>query len=132
MKIIPRIYFNGNCNEAIERYKSALGATVDYLMTYGSAAAGASEDQDLIMNAQIDISGNKFHLADRAQMDVFSTDQISFTVFAESPQQVKIIYQALSEGGKILMEPAETFFSPCHCSLIDPFGITWQVNCPKG
>jgi PhnB protein len=131
MQIIPRIYMKGNCKEAIELYKEAFGASVDYIMTFGNVGAGSEEQKDLIINSQVDLKGHKFHLADNMREEIVSGTQVSFTVVANSPEDVKEIFSKLKEGGNIVMEPQETFFSPCHCSVVDKFGLTWQINCPK-
>jgi PhnB protein len=131
MQIIPRMLMRGNAKEAIELYKEALGATADYIMTYGSVGAGSEAEKDLIMNSQIDIKGNKFHLADHKPDQVTSGNQITFTISMDTAEEVKEIFNKIKEGGNIVMEPVETFFSPCHCMIVDKFGIMWQINCPK-
>ena len=131
MQIIPRIYMNGNCREAIELYKEVFGASTDYMMTFGDAKMGSEEQKNLIINSQIDISGNKFHLADNMGMEISSGNQVSFTVVMSNPEEVKAAFEKIKVGGKVMMEPAPSFFSPCHCGLVDKFGVTWQINCTK-
>jgi PhnB protein len=131
MQITPRIYMSGSCREAINLYKDVFGASVDYMMTFGDAKMGTAEQKDLIINSQIDISGNKFHLADNMGTEIASGNQVSFTVIMSNPDEVKAAFEKITEGGKVIMEPAPSFFSPCHCGLTDKFGITWQINCTK-
>ncbi|WP_238881662.1 VOC family protein [Clostridium sp. YIM B02551] len=131
MKITPRIVMKGNSKEAIEFYSEAFGATTDYLITYGSVGAGSPEQKDLIMNAQVDIKGTKIHIADHNPAQVTNGNQISFTVELSNPEEVKETFNKMKDGSKIIMEPIATFFSPCHCGLIDKFGVMWQINCPK-
>ena len=89
MQIIPRIYYNGNCRQAVEHYHNALGASINYIMNFGSLGAGSPEQQDLIMNAQIDFNGQKFQLADRVPFDVFAGDQIMFLIVVDNAEEVK-------------------------------------------
>lgn len=131
MQIIPRIYMNGNCREAIELYKDVFGASVNYMMTFGDAKMGNDDQKDLIINSQIDISGYKFHLADNMGTEIISGNQCSFTVVMNNPEEVKAAFEKIKVGGKVIMEPAPSFFSPCHCGLVDKFGVTWQINCTK-
>lgn len=121
----------GNCREAIELYKAALGATVNQVMTHGDANIGTAAQKDLIINSQVDIGGQKFHMADNLGMDLISGNQVSFTVILNSPEEVMTAYGKLKVGGAVMLEPTATFFSPCHCGLIDKFGVVWQINCPK-
>ena len=46
-------------------------------------------------------------------------------VFAQSAQTVAA---AKKEGGKVVMDFAETFWSPGYGSLVDRFGVPWMVN----
>jgi PhnB protein len=131
MQIIPRIYMNGRCREAIELYKNVFGASVDYMMTFGDAKMGTEEQKNLIINAQVDLGGCKFHFADNMNMDILSGNQTSFTVVMSNPEEVKAAFEKIKIDGKVLMEPAPSFFSPCHCGLTDKFGVTWQINCTK-
>ncbi|MDF2839352.1 MAG: hypothetical protein K0Q99_123 [Clostridia bacterium] len=128
MQIIPRIYMNGCCREAIDLYKDVFSASVDYMMTFGDAKMGSSEQKDFIINSQIDISGNKFHLADNMNIEIVSGNQLSLTVVMSNPDEVKAAFEKLKVGGTVAIEPSPTFFSPCHCGLTDQFGITWQIN----
>ena len=131
MQIMPRIQFKGNCKEAIEVYQEAFGATVVNTLTYGNVNAGTEDQKDLIMNAHLDAKGNKFQLTDNMQQEIISGNQISFTISMDNPEEVKATFNKLKMDGNVIMEPMETFFSPCHCAVSDKFGITWQINCPK-
>ncbi|OGO78765.1 MAG: hypothetical protein A2Y23_13060 [Clostridiales bacterium GWB2_37_7] len=131
MQIIPRIYMSGSCKEAIALYMDVFAASVDYMMTFGDAKMGSIEQKNLIINSQIDISGNKFHLADNMNMDIISGNQLSLTVVMNNQDEVKAAFEKLKVGGNVMIEPAPTFFSPCHCGLVDKYGITWQINCTK-
>lgn len=131
MQIIPRIYFNGDCREAIELYKYAFGAAVDQIMTHGDVKVGGPEQKDLIINSQLAIGEQKLHLADNMNIELLRGNQVSFTVIMNNQEEVLRAYEKLKEGGTIMMEPTPTFFSPCHCSLTDKFGVIWQINCTK-
>lgn len=131
MNIIPRIIFKGNSREAIENYTEYFEANVDYVNTYGSAKIGSEEQKDLILNAQLDVKGNKLQFADHMNQDIANGNQITFNVLIESVDEVMLIYSKISRDGTILMKPTETFFSPCHCTVKDKFGITWQLTCMK-
>jgi PhnB protein len=131
MQIIPRIYFNGGCREAIELYIAAFDGAVDYMMTFGDAKMGSEAQKDLIINSQLDLGGNKFHLADNMNESIVSGNQLTLTVVFDNQDKVVEAFDKLKNGGQVIMEPAPTFFSPCHCSVTDKFGVIWQINCSK-
>lgn len=131
MQMIPRVYMVGSCREAIELYKEAFGAAEDYVMTYGNAKMGTEDQKELILNAQIDMGGFKLHMADNLREEVKSGNQLSLTIVLDNEEQVKSSFEILKAEGIVMQEPAPTFFSPCHCSVLDKFGVIWQINCIK-
>lgn len=131
MQMIPRIYMDGKCQEAIELYKEAFGATVDQTMTYGNAKMGTEAQKDLILNSQIDMGGFKLHMADQLREEVKSGNQLSLTVVLDNEAQVRSAFEVLKAEGSVMLEPAPTFFSPCHCGVVDKFGVIWQINCTR-
>jgi len=131
MQIIPRIVFHGNCKEGIELYQDYFDAKVDYINTYGSMKMGTEDQKDLILNAQLDLKANKFQFADQMNQGVICGNQITFNIFLESSEEVVSIFTKIAKDGTTIMEPMETFFSPCHCTVKDKFGIIWQMNSIK-
>ncbi len=129
MQLIPRFLFNAKCAEAIEFYKEGLGATVDYVTTYGDVHAGRQAQSDLIMNAQLDIGGVKFHLADVISEDISAGNHLALTLIMPTAEDVQAAFAKLKQDGMVIMQPQETFFSPCHCALKDRYNIVWQFNC---
>ena len=66
MKVQPYVFFDGRCEEALEFYKSAVGARVDMLMRFKEAppmpaqaaegcAAGPTPDPNKIMHAEFKV-----------------------------------------------------------------------------
>jgi PhnB protein len=50
------------------------------------------------------------------------------TLHTDDAAEARRVFEALSEGGKVVMEFAETFWSLGYGSLTDRFGIPWMVN----
>ena len=50
------------------------------------------------------------------------------TFHTDDPAEAKRVFDALSEGGKVGMEFAATFWSPGYGSFTDKFGIPWMIN----
>ncbi len=55
-------------------------------------------------------------------------ESMSLMVNVASKDEVTRLYQALSEGGRILMPLAEYPFSPYYVWLEDRFGLSWQLS----
>lgn len=128
MRILPHILIGGNCKDAIDLYIHAFGARVERIITFGDVGFGPESEKDLIMNAQIDIQGHKFQLADHKPETISGGNQIYFTIFVNTENEVREIYNRVGKGGKVVMEPKKTYFSDCHCAVIDKFGIMWEIT----
>ncbi len=42
--------------------------------------------------------------------------------------EARRIFDALSEGGRVIMDFAPTFWSPGYGAFIDKFGVPWMIN----
>ena len=73
-------------------------------------------DMDVDWAANIDKPRNGFDVA----------------VHAENITDGRRWFESLSEGGKVGMAFAETFWSPGFGSLTDKFGVPWMVNTVPG
>jgi len=54
------------------------------------------------------------------------------TFHSEDAAEARRVFDALSQGGKVTMPFAETFWSPGYGALTDQFGIPWMVNAIPG
>lgn len=55
-------------------------------------------------------------------------NNISLTIVTKDEDEICSAYERLREGGVILMELQETFWSKCYGCVTDKFGITWQMS----
>ncbi len=133
MKITPYITLNGNCKEAVAFYEKALNAKVIMSQTYSEAPSGdypmPEAAKDLIVHARIDLGGEQIMFSDSFPgQPVPNESFITLALSVNSLEQTTSIYNALKEGGTILMELGETFWSKSYAMLIDRFGVQWQLN----
>jgi PhnB protein len=131
----PYLFFGGRCEEALEFYRTALGAQVDFLMRYKESPEPMPPGmvppgfENKVMHATFRIAENILMASDGshegAKFDGFS---LSLAVPAEA--EAKRAFAALSAGGQVKMPLAKTFWSPCFGMLTDRFGIGWMVSVP--
>jgi PhnB protein len=121
------------CEEAIEFYKTTLGAEVQMLMRFkdnpdppepGMTPPGSGEK---VMHASFTIRGapvmaSDGHCGGNASFNGFS---LSLTVHDES--EAERIFNALAEGGQVQMPLGKTFFSPKFGMVGDRFGVSWMI-----
>lgn len=130
MQVQPYLFFDGRCDEAIEFYRTALGAEVTFLMRFkeNPDPAGCPPGvEDKVMHAALQIGGTTIFASDgRCQgQPNFAGFSLSLTVAED--QQAQRLFAALSEGGQVHQPLTKTFFSSCFGMLADRFGVGWMI-----
>ncbi|HTT49388.1 MAG TPA: VOC family protein [Pseudolabrys sp.] len=130
MPIQPYIFFEGRCEEAIEFYKSALGAKVEMLMRYKQApdqsmiSPGSAEK---VMHATIKIGDATVLMSDGRNSGKANFQGFFLTLYAKDPPEADKLFNALLDGGEVRMPLDKTFFSPRFGMLADKFGLGWMI-----
>jgi PhnB protein len=126
--ITPCIHFNGNCNEAINFYKDALGADVKAIFYAKDAPDFNTEflPPDNVMHSEILICGMNFSLTDGSEVPI-TGEHISFLITYDTAEEVTVAFEKLAIGGKIIEPLAKVFWSDFYGYIIDRFGVNWQV-----
>jgi PhnB protein len=130
MLIQPYLSFEGRCDEAVEFYRTALGAEVLMLMRFKD-----SPDQSMISPGSAD---KVMHVAMRiGETTVMASDGrcsgqpgfngISLSLTVADDAEAERSYAALQEGGQIMMPLAKTFFASKFGMVTDRFGVNWMV-----
>jgi len=137
MKISPYISFNGNCEEAVLFYEKAFNVKAEISRYKDAPKENDYQVQEgtenLIMHAQFELNGEMIMFADMPpEYPVTTGNNIAITAEFENTESAKSVFDALKEGGNVTMELQETFWSKCFGSLIDKFGIYWNISigCP--
>ena len=135
MKIVTSLSFQGACRDAFEFYAGVLGGKVTAAFPFGDGPADMPVDpkyRDWLMHAWLDVGDQSIMGADMPPEFAPNIDKpkngFDVTVHFKDPAEGKRVFDALSEGGKVVMPFGETFWSPGYGSLIDRFGIPWMVN----
>lgn len=131
MKIDPYLSFNGRADEAIEFYKSALGARVNVLMRFKDApepCPGIPADMmDKVMHADLAIGSSRIYLTDGGCQSAATFSGISLSLQVTSDAEAEQRFIALAERGKITMPLGKTFFATAFGMVTDRFGVSWMV-----
>jgi PhnB protein len=130
------LFFEGRCEEAIEFYKSKLGAKVEMLMRFkespeppppGCLPEGSGNK---IMHASFRIGDTSVMASDGMARTgpVFKGFALSIT--CANQREADRVFEALGDGGQVQMPLAKTFFSPKFGMVADKFGVSWMVIVP--
>ncbi len=126
----PYIAFRGNCREAIDFYKQALGAEELFSQTYGESPMADMGSADAIMHATIKVGDTHIMMCDDFHTENFKTGgNVSLAVGLNDVDRAKTIFESLSDGGNVTMPLDKTFWAEAFGMLTDKFGINWMVNC---
>lgn len=119
--IIPHLWYDTEAKEAVAFYVELFGGKIDWTYTITDTPSG---DSDLI----------QFQLGDMTLAAISAgpyfklNESMSLMVNVASKDEVTRLYQALSEGGRILMPLGGYPFSPYYVWLEDRFGLSWQLS----
>lgn len=130
MQIQPYLFFEGRCDEAIAFYRSAIGAEVTMLMRFKESPvktgirAGLEEK---VMHAALRVGGSTLLMSDGHCQEPSRFQGFSLTLTARDQVESGRLFNALAEGGKVVMPLTETFYSPSFGMLTDRFGVGWMI-----
>jgi PhnB protein len=130
MQVQPYLNFDGRCEEALEFYKSALGAEVTALMRCKNAPdPGMIKPglEDKVLHSSFRVGDSTVMASDGHCQGKPEFRGVSLTLIVPEEAEAKRIFAALSEGGEVRMELAKTFFSPLFGMLADRFGVPWMI-----
>jgi PhnB protein len=130
MAVEPYLFFEGRCDEAIEFYKKAVGAEVGMLMRWKdspdkSMCTPANENQ--VMHASIAINGARIMASDGRNSGKPDFKGFSLSLDAKTEADATRMFNALSDGGQVIMPLGKTFFARCFGMLADRFGVHWMI-----
>lgn len=131
----PYLFFGGRCEEAIEFYRTTLGAEIDILMHYKDSPEPQSPGmippgyENKVMHTTFHIGKTTLMASDGCgKTPSFGGFSLSLAVPTEA--EADRVFAALSAGGEVQMPLAKTFWSPRFGMLTDRFGLSWMITVP--
>ncbi|HSJ81830.1 MAG TPA: VOC family protein [Thiobacillus sp.] len=134
MQVEPYLFFNGRCEEALDFYRSALGAEVTSLMRFKDSPEPMepgmvpSGSEDKVMHANLRIGETQIMASDGDCAGQPDFRGFSLTITVPDAADADRMFAALADGGQVQMPLARTFWSPRFGMLVDRFGLGWMVN----
>ena len=130
MQVQPYLMFDGRTEEALNFYKSKLGAEVSAMMRFKEApdqsmcAPGSGEK---IMHSCFKIGDTAVMASDGMAQGQPEFKGFSLTLNPTNEAEARRLFAALSDGGQVHQPLIKTFFSPKFGMLADKFGVGWMV-----
>lgn len=136
MEIRPYITFNGECNEALTLYKRAFRTETLQVMRFSDLPPNPAwvipeEYQSRVVQATLKFGENYIRLSDcgpqQPPINASESERLSIAVETDV-DATKHAFTVLAEEGRIGMELAQTFYSPCAGVVFDKFGVMWNFS----
>ena len=133
LKLIPYLVMDGNAKEAIEFYEMALNAEILFSQSFGEMPENPEfplpEDvKDRVSHATIKVGETELMLSDTFPgQPHISGNQVTICITTDDSERSRQMYNALKQEGQVTMPLQETFFSPAYGSVVDKFGVNFQI-----
>ena len=133
MQVQPYLFFDGRCEEALEFYRSALGAEVTSLHRFkdspephapGMIPPGA---ENKVMHASFRLGATTVLASDGRCTGHPSFQGFSLSLTVPNDAEAERLFAALGQGGQVQMPLTKTFFSSRFGMVADRFGVSWMV-----
>lgn len=134
MNIEPYLFFNGRCEEAIDFYKTALGAEVSMLTRFkdspephqpGMLPPGS---ENKIMHVNLRIGDTNVMASDGRCTGKTEFQGFGLSLPAANEADAGRKFTALADGGQVQMPLGKTFWSPLFGMVSDRFGVLWMIG----
>jgi PhnB protein len=132
MQVTPYLYFEGRSEEALEFYRTALGAEIGMVMKFkdmppGQPAMGPLPPPDKIMHASFKIGDTTLFASDGRNAGNPEFKGVGLSLNPKTTAEATRLFEALAKGGQVQMPLAKTFFAASFGMVADKFGIPWMV-----
>ena len=134
MSLTIYLYFNGNCREVFEFYRSIFGGEFDMISTFREGPEGMPLPED-VLNQVMHVSypiGSSVLMGSDMPSEFGPTpvqgSNFSISYTSSSREEADELFAKLSDGGTVTMPMEDQFWGAYFGSCIDKFGISWQLN----
>ncbi|HSX42079.1 MAG TPA: VOC family protein [Candidatus Saccharimonadales bacterium] len=124
----PYLHFNGDCEKAMNFYKSVFGGELALTKFGDMPMPGNDADPAKIMHSELKATDGFNFMASDGGKGTMNTDNFSISLNGEDAETLKKYFDALAEGGKVTVPVAKHPWGAEFGMLKDQFGIDWMVN----
>jgi len=126
----PYLNFAGRCEEALEFYRQALGARVQFLMRFKENPAPdcPPANGEKICHVSFHVGQTLLMASDGHCEGTPSFKGFSLSLNVHTVAEAEQFFAALADGGEVQMPLAKTFFSPSFGMVADRFGLCWMIH----
>lgn len=131
----PYLNFDGNTEEAFDFYRSAFGGEFGDIVRFRDMGdtMGVSEDEmDLIAHMSLPLGNGTVLMGTDVppsmQMKLSIGNNVYIQFEADSAEEARQLFRALSDGGSVEMDLQKTEWAELYASWTDRYGVRWMVT----
>lgn len=133
MSLNTYLFFDGNCAQAFDFYKSVFGGEFMMRSTFDEAPSElefAESEKDKIMHVSLPVGESVLMGSDMADGFGEKTAPGGFAISyrPDSKEDADRIFALLTDGGSVVMPMQDTFWGSYFGQGADKFGVRWMVN----
>jgi len=130
MKAITNyLNFDGNTREAMTFYSQCLGTDLTVQTFKEAGIPGPPGSDDRVIHASLTKGPILLMASDTMPGAPFTQGNNFFvSVDCEGTEEIERLFNAFSDGGKVIMELQDTFWGARFGMLTDKYGIGWMFN----
>jgi len=129
-KLVAYLSFDGNCREAMDFYKEALGGELTMQIVGESPMAEQmpAEMKTRIMHSQLSNGDLLLFASDMmASQAVVRGNSVTLCIAGKNKQEIEGYFSKLSQGANVTHPLKEEFFGT-YGDLTDKFGVNWMFQ----
>ena len=131
MRLNAHLSFSGECEAAFRFYEQCLGGKIAFHLTYGQSPMASGVPQQWhgkILHMRLDVGNDIITGADSWPADPSPAKGFTMAAHFNDEAQVERVFNALAEGGKVILPLQKSFWTSHFGMLTDKFGVPWMIN----
>jgi len=134
MQVQPYLFFYGRCEEAVEFYRTALGAEAIELLRFKDAPDPVPTGvlppgfESKVMHGTFRLGDTTVMVSDGNNDSSGGVHGFSLAITVPATADADRLFAALADGGRVEMPLGKTFWSPRFGAVTDRFGVSWMIN----
>lgn len=127
MTPVPYLFFNGCTEEALRSYARIFGSPEPELMRVGQSPETAmGGDPEAILHGSVRIGSGTIYASDWSGAEPMAG--VCIAVAGRDEGESRRLFDALAEGGTVVMPLERTFWSPAFGQVTDRWGTRWMID----
>lgn len=135
MKLTPHFTFDGQSEEALNFYSTALNGKIVTLIRFSdleNGCCGATEmkpeEGKRILNGCLQFGENSIYCCDQMPgQKPTQGNNVMMDITLADKAEIQRVFDALADGGNVIMPLAPAAWTPLYGMVIDRYGIYWNI-----